>query len=172
MKILKVVALFHEYQSKSDDVLYTGMGSVNASVKLCRRLHDFLYPDLVLNLGTVGSITEKGLVQCSSFLEDRFMADSEIPSNSVMGTDKFDFLDLPKVICQTGNHFVERSEMKPNLVYDMEAYSLARVCEEFDVPFLSIKYISDDGSKETWEKSLNKMKNKFDGIVKAIEDEI
>ena len=41
----------------------------------------------------------------------------------------------------------------------MEAYSLAKVCRNFEVPFISFKYITDgaDGEANTdWEKNVGK----------------
>ena len=44
----------------------------------------------------------------------------------------------------------------------MEAYALAKVCQYFNIPFISFKYITDgadEQSHEDWEKNL------ADGII-------
>ena len=68
--ILIVSALEVETQGqlKDLDVLYTGVGKVNATMALVGRLTDYNYakPDLVINYGTAGSrkIKKKTLVDC------------------------------------------------------------------------------------------------------------
>ena len=48
-------------------------------------------------------------------------------------------------------------------VIDMEAYALAKVCNLYDVPFISFKYITDEADEQganDWEENVGK------GIVK------
>ena len=47
--------------------------------------------------------------------------------------------------------------------YDMEASAIAKVCEQFHVPFISIKIISDFGDIDCdgWEERANKLKDKL-----------
>jgi nucleoside phosphorylase len=35
----------------------------------------------------------------------------------------------------------------------MEAYALATVCKDFEIPFRSFKYISDAGNPEEWKEN-------------------
>ena len=46
----------------------------------------------------------------------------------------------------------------------MEAYSLAKVCRKFSIPFISFKYISDSADGDAgydWEKNLKKGQQLF-----------
>ena len=73
--ILIVSALEVETQGKLDDwdVIYTGVGKINATMTLVDRLTDYNYvkPDLVINYGTAGSrkIKTKTLVDCMKFVQ-------------------------------------------------------------------------------------------------------
>ena len=73
--ILIVSALEVETQGKLEDwdVIYTGVGKVNATMTLVDRLTDYNYvkPDLVINYGTAGSrkIKKKTLVDCTKFVQ-------------------------------------------------------------------------------------------------------
>ena len=65
----------NEWEPFTDDpvwnVLYTGVGKVNATYKLTERLTDYNWarPKLVINYGTAGSrkIKKKQLVDCTKF---------------------------------------------------------------------------------------------------------
>ena len=77
LDILIVSALEIETQGQLKDwnVLYTGVGKVNATFKLTERLCDSNYyslkPKLIINYGTAGSrkIKKKTLVDCTKFVQ-------------------------------------------------------------------------------------------------------
>lgn len=60
-------------------------------------------------------------------------------------------------ICSTGNTFVTETASFRGDIVDMEAYAQAHVCGELNVPFLSVKYITDiigENSGKHWEDKL------------------
>ena len=180
--ILIVSALEQETQGQLEDwnVLYTGVGKVNATLKLTQRLHSshlhYLppMPKLVINYGTAGSrkIKKKQLVDCTKFIQRDmdvtglgFMK-GETPFESdppliIESTSEFNPIGR-KASCGSGDSFVEDRTNYYGEVVDMEAYALAKVCYHYDIPFISFKYITDgadEQSHEDWEKNL------ADGIV-------
>ena len=50
-------------------------------------------------------------------------------------------------------------------VVDMEAYALAKTCRNFEIDFVSYKYISDDGNADDWEKNCGKGVEKFKKVL-------
>ena len=79
-KPLIVCALEAETQGrlKEYDVLYTGVGKVNATIRLMERLGGIflsregaMLPSVVINYGTAGSrrIEKKVLVDCTKFIQ-------------------------------------------------------------------------------------------------------
>ena len=178
--ILIVCALEIETQGQLEDydVLYTGVGKVNATLKLTRKFGKFgsyIPYDLVINYGTAGSrkIKKKQLVDCTKFIQ----RDMDVTGLGFMrGETPFE-QDPPFVIqqqnvefnpigrnatCGTGDNFAEDKTQYYGEVVDMEAYALAKVCYTYDVPFISFKYITDGADEqahEDWEKNL------ADGIV-------
>ena len=177
--ILIVSALEIETQGKLDDwdVIYTGVGKVNATMTLVDRLTDYNYvkPDLVINYGTAGSrkIKKKTLVDCTKFVqrdmdvtglgflrgETPFEQDPPV----IIQPQNIDFNPIGRnATCGTGDCFVEDKSQYYGEVVDMEAYALAKVCYNYDVPFISFKYITDGADEqahEDWEANL------ADGIV-------
>ena len=177
--ILIVSALEVETQGQLEDwdVIYTGVGKVNATMTLVDRLTDYNYvkPDLVINYGTAGSrkIKKKTLVDCTKFVQRDmdvtglgFMR-GETPFEQdppvMIQPQNIDFNPIGRnATCGTGDCFVEDRTQYYGEVVDMEAYALAKVCYNYDVPFISFKYITDGADEqahEDWEANL------ADGIV-------
>ena len=185
--ILIVCALEIETQSQLEDydVLYTGVGKVNATYHLTKRLSvegSINYDarkTLVVNYGTAGSrkIKKKTLVDCTKFVQRDmdvtglgFMR-GETPFEKeppLMLESKPDFNPIGRhATCGSGDSFVEDKSQYYGEVVDMEAYALAKVCYLYDIPFISFKYITDGADEqahEDWEKNLK------DGIQKFKEE--
>ena len=173
-KTLIVCALEVETQGQLDDydVLYTGVGKVNATLKLTRHFgkHGSFIPyDLVVNYGTAGSrkIKKKTLVDCTKFIQRDmdvtglgFMRGGtpfeDNPPITIQSNSNFNPIGR-KATCGTGDNFAEDKSQYYGEVVDMEAYGLAKVCWTYDVPFISFKYITDGADEqahEDWEKNL------------------
>ena len=173
-KTLIVCALEVETQGQLGDyeVLYTGVGKVNATIKLTRKLGKFgshIPYERIINYGTAGSrkIKKKTLVDCTKFVQ----RDMDVTGLGFMrGETPFekepplmlevysDFNPIGRnATCGTGDSFVEDKSQYYGEVVDMEAYALAKVCWTYDVPFISFKYITDGADEqahEDWEKNL------------------
>ena len=170
-KVLIVCALKVETQEQLNDydVLYTGVGKVNATFELTRKLVNSNY-DLIINYGTAGSrkIKKKTLVDCTKFIQ----RDMDVTGLGFMrGETPFES-DPPFVIqaqhqvfnpinrnatCGTGDNYAEDKSQYYGEVVDMEAYALAKVCYLYDVSFISFKYITDGADEqahEDWEANL------------------
>ena len=174
-KTLLVCALEIETQGQLDDydVLYTGVGKVNATFELTRKFGkygSYIPYDMVINYGTAGSrkIKKGKLVDCTKFIQ----RDMDVTGLGFMrGETPFE-QDPPFIIqqqniefnpigrnatCGSGDNFVEDKTNSYGEVVDMEAYALAKVCYLYDVPFISFKYITDGADEqahEDWEKNL------------------
>ena len=172
--ILIVSALEVETQGQLEDwdVIYTGVGKVNATMTLVDRLTDYNYvkPDLVINYGTAGSrkIKKKTLVDCTKFVqrdmdvtglgflrgETPFEQDPPV----IIQPQNIDFNPIGRnATCGTGDCFVEDKSQYYGEVVDMEAYALAKVCHLQEIPFVSFKYITDGADEqahEDWENNL------------------
>tara|TARA_B100001778_G_scaffold132094_1_gene108761 strand:- start:33 stop:635 length:603 start_codon:yes stop_codon:yes gene_type:complete len=179
--VLIVCALEIETQGKLEDwkphdILYTGVGKVNATYSLTKRLavegsiNQDARKTLVINYGTAGSrkIKKGQLVDCTKFIQ----RDMDVTGLGFMrGETPFE-QDPPFVIqqqnvefnpigrnatCGSGDNFVEDKSNYYGEVVDMEAYALAKVCYLYDIPFISFKYITDGADEqahEDWEKNL------------------
>jgi adenosylhomocysteine nucleosidase len=145
------------------DVVFTGLGKVNAAYRLTRRLAELrsrgVERPLVLNLGTAGSrrFAAGSVIACRRFVQ-RDMDVSGL--GFALGQTPFDgdvpaelefpevFAELPHGVCATGDRFEAHDQGLPWEIIDMEAYAFAKVCWLERVPFACAKFVSDgaDGS--------------------------
>ena len=193
--ILIVCALEQETVSELEDyqTLYTGVGKVNATLKLTQRLHSShlhylpLMPKLVINYGTAGSreLPIGELVDCTRFIQRDMDAtqfgffkgqtpfeDTEIvldfrnkPLNPDYSREHHINTIKKHLVCGSGDNFVDNVESEIEMidVFDMEAYALAKVCHHYKIPFISFKYITDNANEHS---SKDWEENCSDGIEK------
>ena len=156
-KYLIVAALEEESQGLFEklpncNVIYTGVGKLNAALELTFCISS---PRAVINLGTTGgNLLDVGHVfQIHRFIQNdidnRFTNKEDLEINLKKFTNKF----ITKQ-CFSADKFYEKDTYGIPSLFDMEGYALARVCSIFDIPFISLKYVSDTGSIEEWKKSL------------------
>ena len=178
--ILIVCALEQETQGLLDDwdVLYTGVGKVNATYKLTSYLESFgeyMPYKIVINYGTAGSrdLPIGELVDCTKFtqrdmdvtgmgfMKGQTPFENEVPM--ILDYDHVEFNPIGKKLrCGTGDNFVQTNEDTYSDVFDMEAYALAKVCHHYKVPFISFKYITDNADEHSPKDWVD---NCSDGIV-------
>jgi adenosylhomocysteine nucleosidase len=169
---LVVMALASEAQDRfsSAPVLFTGVGKVNATYQLTRRLAEELARGrrpLVVNFGTAGSRRYRtgSLLACRRFVQrdmdvrELGFAAGQTPFEDVPAVLEFErvFEDLEEATCATADRFETLEHAASFDVLDMEAYALAKVCWLERLPFACVKYVSDgadSSSKTDWHTSL------------------
>lgn len=136
------------------EILYTGIGKINASYHLTKiliqkKLNGKL-PKYVINIGSCGSRKfKKGqLVACNKFIQ------RDIDCGKLGITPREEELyiiehkkiinDLEYGICGTGDNFATKPcKIQEVDLCEMEGYALAKVCKLENIDFISIKYITD-----------------------------
>jgi adenosylhomocysteine nucleosidase len=148
------------FEAAGIEVLYTGVGKVNAAIALTRRLsreHHAGRSPLIVNFGTAGShrIPARTLVACRRFV-DRDMdvaalgfAHGETPFDVLPPMIEFPahFPGLPEAICGSGDSFATRPHGVACEVVDMEAYALAKACRIAGADFACVKFVSDNADE-------------------------
>ena len=186
--ILIVCALEMETNGKLDDwnIIYTGVGKVNATYELTAEL--FFQrkisplPKLVINIGTAGSreIPLHTLVDCTKFIQRDMdktalgfnRGETAFETNVPMMLD-FSYVKNPidkNYVCGTGDNFVQdiSKEIEHIDVFDMEAYALAKTCWKNGIDFVSYKYITDNANEKSaddWLENCNKGIDEFKKIL-------
>ncbi len=164
MKILLVVATQQEIikdKFKDCNVLITGMGMVNTSIKITEELLQNKY-DLVINMGVAGSFSKDYIVgDVVEVVEDNFSEFGFEDGNDFVQffgfETKYNFAaktNLQKVKGITVNtvHGNEKSiseivkRLSPD-VESMEGAAAFKVCNKFVVPCIQIRAISNNVEK-------------------------
>jgi adenosylhomocysteine nucleosidase len=179
--LLVVMALEIEAQGRLENenapVLFTGIGKVNATHKLTRRLFEERRAGrepIVVNFGTAGSrrFATGALVACRRFVQRDMdvtglgFQPHETPFETVPRELEFPemFPGVEHGVCGSGDRF-EAHDRDPHFdVIDMEAYALAKVCFFENVPFACAKFITDgaDGSAASdWQANLPRAAEEF-----------
>jgi adenosylhomocysteine nucleosidase len=169
MKFAAIVALPTEMPLDlwpfEEPLIYSGVGKINATLATARLILD-QKPDLILNLGTAGSLNDsiKGLVEVRKVLERDFDAEPLAPRGSVPFDDSPSSFEagFGQVICGSGDTFVRSREewleaSRVDLV-DMELFAIAKVCHQLNTPWRSLKFVSDyvnSNSASDWQENLS-----------------
>lgn len=167
MKIILFVALEHElpkHRVPNDvEVVYTGVGKVNAAIKATEILSKLDPNDtIVINYGSAGAYEAmvNQLFKCKNFIQNDMDA-RPFAENKVTPFDNIIYPNLgnvdelsfgPGYYCHTQDKF----DKDPNGISDMEAYSIAKVCKIYGFDFTAYKYVSDSGNPDDWSTNHNK----------------
>jgi adenosylhomocysteine nucleosidase len=173
------------FEKAGVEVLYTGVGKVNAAIALTRRLEAHRHaggaPAIVVNFGTAGSarIAARTLVACRRFV-DRDMdvaalgfAPGETPFDPLPPTLEYPafFADLPEAVCGSGDSFATMDHGPACDVVDMEAYALAKACRSAGAAFACAKYVSDGADEHAarhWKENVAGAADRFLALYRAL----
>lgn len=176
MKYIIVTALEDEAQGLETyaPVIHTGIGKINACIKLYEAILKF-QPELVLNYGTAGGITDLvGLHKIAHFVQvDMDVRGLDFPRGITPLMNE----QLPVktgLVLGTGDSFITNAEkqleglgVEIDLV-DMEGYALDKVCQHHGVDFEAYKFISDNANEVAgadWKSSVNKGTHLFEELL-------
>lgn len=169
------------------EVLITGVGKVNAAMRLMRALRDAHTQNKpytrVINLGSAGSPTfPHGTLAAAVRFVQRDMdatglgfTHGETPFDddackSALTVSPF-FSGIKEGTCASGDSFLQGPCPIACDLIDMEAYALAKVCQLENVPFACAKYVTDgaDGSAhEDWARNLEHAAAAFKQLLKKM----
>jgi len=159
MATLVIMAVPEESQGLFEkagyNVFYTGMGMVKACFHLSQLIQKH-NPQQVINLGTAGShhYAPGFVVECTAFVQRAPSNFLPLPSKKILTTA---LTNLTPVVCGSADFVENQKPVTSCDIFDMEAYALAYCCQELQIPFHSIKCISDRSDESTlkdWKKNL------------------
>ncbi|ERI85538.1 hypothetical protein HMPREF1981_01610 [Bacteroides pyogenes F0041] len=142
----------------------TGIGKVKAAYHLSEAIRQ-VEPDLVLNIGSAGSVNHRvgDVFVCRRFVDrdmqklSAFGLEWEIDTSALLEEKGFCRDWTENGVCNTGDGFLTELSEVAGDVADMEAYAQAFVCRARQIPFVSVKYVTDiigRNSVKHWEDKL------------------
>ena len=185
-KIL-LVALQEELPTPPDGykIVYTGVGKLNAMYNTMQAIaesHSYgeYYPE-IYNYGTVGSCNKElsGMHRVTRFIQRDMNAEPQAPRGTTPFDNSVPYLDfnhdtLHGLTLGTGDQFVH--ELDPWLVdntvdiVDMEAYSIAHICQKMKLSFTCYKYVTDyvgtPRQSDVWQSNVS---NGVEDILRVLE---
>lgn len=179
--IVAVFAVAEEVIYLPDVVsLVTGIGKTNAAFAMTKLLME-QKPDVVLNIGTVGTTKYHvgDIIVAKHFVDRDYDKLRAYGVESEIEFQQIESMHLPSIvegketytdmIVNTGDDFVTAESVIRGDVVDMEAYALATACKRLGVPMVSVKYVTDligQNSLQQWEEKLSEarmaLKDYFD----------
>ncbi|MGH3803390.1 MAG: hypothetical protein ACRDTD_25335, partial [Pseudonocardiaceae bacterium] len=173
------------FEREAVPVLFTGVGKVNATHALTRRLADIRHVGSalphVVNFGTAGShtFTTGTVVACRRFVQ----RDMDVTAlGFTRGATPFDaappMLEFPETLptlphgtCSSADAFETRGPDVACEVLDMEGYALAKVCWLENARFTCVKYITDGADHAAagdWQANLPKAAAEFLAVYQSL----
>lgn len=160
------------------EVLYTGIGKVNAAYHLMRRLTEYhragRAAPRIINFGTAGShrFPTGTVVECTSLVQRDMdltglgFAVGVTPYEDVPATLTVPsvFPELTQAVCGSGDSFATAAASLACDVVDMEAYALAKVAHLERIHFTCVKYVTDgadEGAGDAWRQNLHRAAIEF-----------
>ena len=142
----------------------TGIGKVKSTMRLMDALVQER-PDVVINIGTSGTLEHSvGDVFVCRYFIDRDLQkveclglEHEIDSSALLTDKGYCRYWKPVGVCNTGDSFLTEASGSHGDVFDMEAFAQAQVCQMKNIPFISVKYVTDkigENSIKHWEDKL------------------
>ena len=162
--------------------LRTGVGKVKSAFYLSEAI-SHAQPDLVVNVGTAGTIRHQvgDIFVCRHFV-DRDMQklaglgiECEIDSAALLEAKGYCRHWTENGTCNTGDSFLTELTHVSGDVVDMEAYAQAFVCRAKEIPFISVKYVTDiigQNSVKHWEDKLADARQGLSNYLNVLKERI
>jgi adenosylhomocysteine nucleosidase len=179
---LYVFALENEAAGEFEggNLLFVGVGKVSATYTLLKAVME-KRPGLIVNLGSAGSNRHKrgSVVCCTSFIQRDMDATSlgfkpyETPFSGQETVLQYGIKahGLPEGTCGSGDSFESTHAAQDYDVVDMEAFALAWVAMKEEIPFLCLKYISDEANSDAamdWQETVGLAANALKEALQKI----
>lgn len=146
------------------EIVYTGVGKVNAAIATTKAIHEFS-PKKIINFGTAGKVNPslKGLLEVGKVLQRDMHTEPLAPRGKTPFCPRpSEYQSTGSILCGTGDSFVTSHD--PWLhendidVVDMELFAIAAVAHQFNIPWYSYKFITDDANSDSandWHEKVN-----------------
>ena len=135
------------YKSENISLIISGIGKQKTAIEVVKYLENNPKPDLIINIGYAGSSNEKVGTWVS--ISKSYNMEWEIPgeekySMDVGNQDLVTVENLKKLPCYSAEGFVTKTDIKEDVIFDMELHSLAIICDMYKIELASLKKISDN----------------------------
>jgi len=153
-------------------IFQVGIGKINAASNLTEILWNE-EPDVVINFGSCGNL--KGhkvgaILQVGEVFNDLDTQGLSENKSIKLHGNGIKCFTTDTIYDSTHERYTDSylKSIKECNIVDMECYALAQVCKQRGIEFQSYKWVSDDGTPNTWEENA---KIGFENFTKLLNEE-
>lgn len=167
------------YKSGNKTLIITGAGKQKTAIGIIKYLENNPKPDIIINIGYAGSTNQKvgTWVNISKVYNLEWNIPDEEKYSMDVGNQKLLTLNSIKSLpCYSAECFVTNTDIKEDVIFDMELHSLAIICDMYNIKLASLKKVSDNLNIKDYYNNLE-CENIFElessaGLIKEIEDNL
>lgn len=152
------------YRNKNITLLIAGIGKQLTAINLTKYLENCEEenkPDLIINLGYVGSTNTK--IGTWVNVIKSYNYEWYIPGEQKHIIDGFDAdiiktinnSEIQKLPCYSAESFVTKTHIKEDVIFDMELHSIYMICCLYNIELISLKKVSDNLNLDDYYKNID-----------------
>ena len=154
-----IITTFEGKQNETKiTLIVTGIGKQKTAIGLTKYLCENDKPDLIINIGYAGSTSVKigswVSINKSYNLEWDITGEQKYSMDDLGGQDLVTIEELEKLPCYSAECFVNNTDIKDNVIFDMELHSVSLLADLYNIPLVSLKKVSDNLSMDDYYKTV------------------
>lgn len=152
----------NQYSKENITLIITGVGKQQTAIGLVSYLENNKEnkPDIIINMGYVGSTNSK-IGQWVN-VNKSYNYEWNIPGEeryTIIGYNRekistLDNANIKVLPCYSAECFVTNTDIKEDVVFDMELHSIYMICCKYDIELISLKKVSDNLSLENYYENI------------------
>lgn len=159
LKLTKKSDNIYTNSEKSKTILVSGIGKQRTAINLTKYLENNEKPDLIINLGYAGSTNTK--IGTWVNVNNSYNYDWKIEGEEIYEIEEYckkilhnkeNVLNLP---CYSAESFVTKTDIKEDVIFDMELHSIYIICQMYGIELISLKKVSDNLSLDNYYKNID-----------------
>ena len=170
--LVSATKLEHNYSNLFGyPIKIVGIGKVESGFNINRILNE-CRPRIVINFGSCGNLKNHKpgqILEVGEVIND-FYADPIYSYDSIiLGKSNIKCFTTDTFYINSDNYHSEyiKNIIKCDIV-DMELYSIAHACKNYNIKLLSYKWVSDDGEIDNWRETADLGFNNFKKLLKEL----
>lgn len=152
----------NQYSKENITLIITGVGKQQTAISLVKYLENNKEnkPDIIINIGYAGSTNSK-IGQWVN-VNKSYNYEWNIPGEeryTIQGYEKelvktLNNENIKQLPCYSAESFVTSTDIKEDVVFDMELHSIYLVCCKYDINLISLKKVSDNLNLENYYENI------------------
>lgn len=147
------------WKKNNINLIITGIGKQKTAIGLTKYLCENDKPDLIINIGYAGSVNCK--IGSWISINKSYNLEWDIPGEQKYSMDDLGRQDLVTIDelenlpCYSAECFVNSTNIKENVIFDMELHSVSLLADLYNIPLVSLKKVSDNLSMDDYYKTID-----------------